>query len=119
MNFKDKINSIDTASMTPEELFAEFGTTEQEYVDKAMKLVKKQMFLAKAAAGKERNNRLIERFIALFNGVGQQSEDLRATLQMKMPAFQFRKLENLSDEQVTQILSDVTSLQILEEEDEK
>ena len=119
MNFKDKINSIDAASMTPEELFAEFGTTEQEYVDMAMKLVRKQMFLAKAAAGKERSNRLIERFLELFNGVGQQSENLRATLQTSMPAFQFRKLDKLSDEQVSQILSDVTILQILEEEDEK
>lgn len=118
MNFKDKYNNIDAASMTPDELFAEFGTTEKECVDNAMKLVRRQLFLAKAAAGKERNARLIDRFVELVNGSGCQSDNLRSVLRTQMPAFQFRKLDKLSDEQVSQILSDVVILQILEEEDE-
>lgn len=119
MNFKDKINKIDAESKTADEIFAEWGTTEAEYLESALKQVKKQLFLAKAAAGRERNTRLIERFKELFQGGGQQSENLRATLKERMPAFQFRNLDKLSDEQVSQILSDETVMQILEEEDER
>jgi hypothetical protein len=118
MNFKDKYDSIDAASMTPEELFAEFGTTEKECVDNALKQVRRQLFLLKAAAGKERNARLKERFVDLINGSGCQSDNLRAILRARMPAFQFRKLDKLSDEQVSQILSDVEILQVLDEGDE-
>ena len=119
MNFKDKINKIDAESKTADEIFAEWGTTEAEYLESALKQVKKQLFLAKAAAGRERNTRLSARFIELFQGGGQQSENLRATLKERMPAFQFRNLDKLSDEQVSQILSDETVMQILEEEDER
>lgn len=38
--FKEKFDRIDSESMTPEELFAEHGTTEREYLDKAMKQVR-------------------------------------------------------------------------------
>lgn len=119
MNFKDRINKIDAESMTTEEIFAEWGTTEAEYLESALKQVKKQIFLAKAAAGRERNTRLIERFHELFQGGGRQSDNLRATLKERMPAFQFRNLDKLSDEQISQILSDETVIQILEEEDER
>lgn len=37
--FKEKFDRIDAESMSPEELFAEHGTTEKEYLDKAMKQV--------------------------------------------------------------------------------
>ncbi len=37
--FKEKFDRIDAESMSPEELFAEHGTTEREYLDKAMKQV--------------------------------------------------------------------------------
>ena len=119
MNFKDKINKIDAESKTADEIFAEWGITEAEYLERALKQVKKQIFLAKAAAGRERNTRLIERFKELFQGVGPQSDNLRATLKERMPAFQFRNLDRLSNEQVSQILSDETVIQILEEEDER
>ena len=118
MNFKDKINKIDAESKTADEIFAEWGTTEAEYLE-TLKQVKKQLFLAKATVGRERNTRLIARFKELFQGGGQQSENLRATLKERMPAFQFRNLDKLSDEQVSQILSDETVMQILEEEDER
>ena len=39
--FKEKFDRIDAESMTTEELFAENGTTEKEYLDKAMKQVHK------------------------------------------------------------------------------
>ena len=48
MNFKDKINAIDAASMTVEELYSEIGITEEKYVEDAMKKVRKQKFLATA-----------------------------------------------------------------------
>ena len=38
--FKEKFDRIDAESMTTEELFSENGTTEKEYLDKAMKQVR-------------------------------------------------------------------------------
>lgn len=119
MNFKDKINKIDAESKTTDEIFAEWGTTEAKYLESALKQVKKQLFLAKAAAGRERNARLIERFKEVFNGGYQQSENLRVIINERMPAFQFRNLDKLSDEQISQILLDETVMQLLEKEDER
>lgn len=106
MNFKDKIDRIDAASMTDEELYAEMGTTEDAYVSKTMKLLKQKMFHAKVAAGRVKNNRLIERFKEVVVGIGAVSENLRTYMTSHYPAVQFRNLDKMTDKQVMQIAQD-------------
>ena len=118
MNFKDKIDRIDAASMTTEELYAEMGTTEDAYVSKTMKLLKQKMFLAKVAAGRAKSNRIIEKFKKVIVGIGSASDNLRAYMIRQYPAVQFRNLDKMTDEQIMQIAQDIEILKMLDEDGE-
>lgn len=118
MNFKDKIDRIDAASMTAEELYAEIGTTEDEYVAKTMKLLKQKMFQAKVATGRAKSNRIIGRFKEVIVGIGTVSENLRIYMTTHYPAVQFRNLDKMTDEQIMQIAQDIEILKILDDDGE-
>lgn len=117
MNFKDKINAIDAASMNTEELYAEVGMTEETYVANALKMVRKQRFLALAAAGRAKEVRLANRIKDVLLGSSPQSIDLRAKFSAN-PLYSFRNLEKMTDEQLVQIAKDMEILEILDEENE-
>lgn len=117
MKFKDKINAIETASMTPEELFSEFGITEEEYVTESMKKVRKQRFLAMASAGRAKEARLANRIRALLQSPAPQSNALRSALSAN-PAFSFRNLDKMTDVQLIQIAKDMAILDLLDSENE-
>ena len=117
MNFKDKINAIDAASMTVEELYSEIGITEEKYVEDAMKKVRKQKFMAMASAGRAKEAQLANRIKNLLMGINPKSEEFRAALSAN-PAFSFRNLELMTDEQIVQIAKDMAILDLLDSEDE-
>lgn len=118
MNFKDKIDRIDAASMTAEELYAEIGTTEDAYVSKTMKLLKQKMFQAKVATGRAKSSRIIERFKEVIVGTGMTSDNLRTYMTSYYPAVQFRNLDKMTDEQIMQIAQDIEILKMLGDDGE-
>lgn len=118
MNFKDKIDRIDAASMTDEELYAEMGTTEYAYVSKTMKLLKQKMFQAKVAAGRAKSNRIIERYKEVIVGIGTTSDNLRTYMTSHYPAVQYRNLDKMTDSQIMQIAQDIEILKMLDDDGE-
>ena len=118
MNLLDKINAMGVESVTPEEIEATLGTSQEEQVEKMMKTVRRLKFKAKAEQGRLRSERAAQ-LRRLFAGRGTASARLRTTLQARYPAMQFRNLEQLSDEQLAQIAEDMEILEILESENEQ
>lgn len=118
MNLKEKINKLNVDAMTTEELYALWGTTEDEQNAKMDQLVRRMNFKARAEIGRIRNERMLEvKRLLKKNCVAGMP--LMATLQTRYPAMCFRNLDQLTDEQIAQIAEDVDILEMLEKENEQ
>lgn len=118
MNFKEKINKLNVDEMTTDELYALWGTTQQEQDEKVNQMVRRMNFKARVEIGRIRNNRMME-LKRLLKDTGTLGMRLRSTLQARYPAFCYRNFEQLSDEQIAQIAEDMEVLEILEQENEQ
>lgn len=118
MNFKEKINKLNVDAMSNEEVYALWGTTEKAENDKMDKLILQMNFKARAELGRMRNERM-HQLKHLLRDSGRTGAALRQHLTMRYPAMQFRNLEQLTDEQLEQIMEDVEVLEMLEQEDEQ
>ena len=118
MNLKEKINKLNVDAMTTEELYALWGTTEGEQNAKMDQLVRQMNFKARAEIGRIRNERMkeVKRRLADRGPIGIQ---FRNTLSARCPAMCFRNLDQLTEEQIAQIASDVEILEMLKQEDEQ
>lgn len=119
MNLKEKINKLNVDEMTTEELYALWGTTEQEQNAKMDQLVRRMNFKARAEMGRIRNERMKEVRRMLREKSEAVAANLLGLLQTRYPAMCFRNLEQLTDEQIAQIVEDVDILEMLEKEDEQ
>ena len=81
-------------------------------------LVRQMNFKARAEIGRIRNERMkeVKRRLADRGPIGIQ---FRNTLSARYPAMCFRNLDQLTDEQIAQIASDVEILEMLKQEDEQ
>ena len=118
MNLKEKINKLNVDAMTTEELYALWGTTEDEQNAKMDQLVRQMNFKARAEIGRIRNERMLQ-VKRLLKKDCVAGMPLMATLQTRYPAMCFRNLDQLTDEQIAQIAEDVDILEMLEKEDEQ
>lgn len=117
MTFKEKINRLDVDTLTNEEVYALWGTTEKAENDKMDQLIRQMNYEANVEMGKIRNKRMLE-VKRLLQDRGPMGAQFRNVLAVQCPAL-FRNLENLTDEQLEQIARDVEILEILEKEDEQ
>ena len=118
MNFKEKINKLNVDAMSNDELYALWGTTEKAENDKMDKLIRQMNFKARAELGRIRNERMLQ-LKHLFRDSGRAGMTLRSHLTARFPAMQFRNLEQLTDEQIEEIMQDAEILEMLEREDEQ
>lgn len=116
MNVKEKINKLNVDDLTTEELYALWGTTEQEQNEKTDQLVRRMNFKARAEIGRIRNERMQE-VKRLLKQKSAEALNLLGMLQTRYPAMCFRNLEQLTDDQLAQIAEDVDVLEMLEKEE--
>lgn len=118
MTFKDKINKLNVDTLTTEELYALWGTSEAAENEKTDKLIRQMQFKARAELGRMRNERMLQVKRALADKTSPLGLQIRASLANRCPAM-FRNLEELSDEQLERIAKDMEILAILEKENEQ
>ena len=90
---------------------------EQDYATQYMKKVK---FMAKAISNKKQEQSLLEKAIEIVKKSVQENaskttETLITLLQSKTPSFQYRKLDEWTDEEIRDVLSDVDLVKLMEE----
>ena len=92
---------------------------EQDYAAQYMKKIK---FMAKAMSNKKQELSLMEKAIEIVKKSIQENaqkttETLISMLQSKTPSFQYRKLEEWTDEEIRDVLTDVDLVTLMEELD--
>ncbi|MBN2728772.1 MAG: hypothetical protein JXR53_06065 [Bacteroidales bacterium] len=92
---------------------------EQDYAGRYMKKVK---FMAKAISNKNQEQSLLEKAFKIVRksieeNAQKTTETLISLLQSKTPSFQYRKLEEWSDEEIRDVLTDVDLVKLMEELD--
>lgn len=90
---------------------------EAEYADQYMRKVR---FLVTAAANKTRDEELFQTAFAkikdaIKENANKATDALLAMLQAKNPAFHYRKLENWTDDEIREVLSDIDLVKLMEE----
>jgi len=94
---------------------------EQDYADRYMKRIK---FMAKAFTNKKQEESLLGKAIEIVKKSIQENaqkttETLISMLQSKTPSFQYRKLEEWTDEEIRDVLRDVDLVKLMEELDKE
>ena len=94
---------------------------EQDYAVQYMKKIK---FMAKAVSNKKQEQSLLERAIEIVKksiqeNAQQTTVTLISMLQSKTPSLQYRKLEEWTDEEIRDVLTDVDLVKFMEELDKE
>lgn len=90
----------------------------------AVQYMKKIKFMAKAMSNKKQEQSLLEKAIEIVKksiqeNVQKTTETLISMLQSKTPSFQYRKLEEWTDEEIRDVLTDVDLVRFMEELDKE
>ena len=94
---------------------------EKEY---ASQYLKKVEFMTRAVEQKSKDQDLIERAVERIKDIIEKNSSLArdgliALLESKAPAVQFRKLENWTEDEIREVITDVNLIELLEELDNK
>ncbi|HEY4785854.1 MAG TPA: hypothetical protein VIH57_07385 [Bacteroidales bacterium] len=132
---KHKESFFDKFDVTYEELLMsdvnaakDFLTTEglnlELETEAGNKLIRKFEFKLKAIHNRLRDESLLEKAFAqlkefIDKNRGLVTEELRTLLHEVAPAYQFRNLEKLDDEEIRELLSEIDLVKLLEELDKK
>lgn len=100
----------------------EEGINITEEVNFAAQYMKKIQFMAKAMANKKQDVKLLEKALnrvkqVIAANVNQTTDSLKALLHAKTPSVQYRKLENWTDDEIREVLTDVDLVTFLEDLD--
>jgi hypothetical protein len=102
----------------------EEGVDTDEEKEFASQFMKKIQFMARAMSNKKQDNTLLEKALervkkAIAENVLQTTEALMSLLQDKTPSVQYRKLENWTDDEIRDVLTDVDLVKLMEELDKE
>ncbi len=86
----------------------------------ASQYMKKIQFMAKALTNKKQDKTLLERALervkkGVVENATKTSEVLMSLLQTKTPSIQYRKIENWTDDEIRDVLTDVDLVHLIEE----
>lgn len=101
------------------EYLQEEGVNVEEEQNFAAQYMKKIQFRAKAVSNKKQDSLLLEKAFrqlktAFAENAGRTKETLMALLRSKTPSVQYRKLDEWSDEEIRDVLSDVDLIELME-----
>ncbi|WP_163380201.1 hypothetical protein [Cyclobacterium sp. SYSU L10401] len=99
------------------------GVDVSKYVTAGIKSIRKAEFLKKAQANKEKDESLMEKALVLLKqkieeNLTKSGEVLIGLLRQNAPNVQFRSLDNLDDDEIREILTDVDLAKLMEKLEE-
>lgn len=104
------------------DVFTDYGIPKDQFTNDSLALIRKLNFKAKVELGKIKNqkaNDLIKNKVlnALERGTEEMRQKLISLIHSKNPQFQFRKLKDLDEVDLDDLLNDIDILNALEEID--
>ena|ERR1035437_5506783 len=124
-NFSDNLKELlrnDTEEAKT--IISESGIDPEKAVQQGLQFIKKLQFVSQAKLNQQIDNHLIEEaFIRLKQlikeSIGKTGRELQELLIKKAPAFHFRNLENLGDDELKEVLQEIDLIKLMEEIDKE
>jgi len=114
-------DSADSVSLNEEvanEFLREQGIDASFYISKTLKVIKRKEFLKKAEINLSKHQELIEQAInKIRNAIPEAITNFEEAIRRRNPAFQFRNLKELDEQQLREVLEDVDLINTIEELD--
>lgn len=111
----DMAESVSLNEDIANEYLKEKGVDITSYVNKGIKEIKRIEFLRKAETNLSKHQELIERAIhKIKEAIPDTITNIEIAIRKKSPAFQFRNLQELDEQQLREILMDVDLINTIE-----
>ena len=102
------------------EYLQEHDINVKQYIDKGVKEIRRKAFLKKASQELEKQQLLLAKAIQkIKSAVPQTIEHIENAIRQKNPAYQFRNLKDLDENQLRDILIDSEIIEYIEELEKK
>ena len=100
------------------------GFNVEQEIDFSLNYIKKIKFMSLALANKSRDQNLLEKAFSrlkevIYENANLANDKLAALLYERTPLVQYRKLENWTDEEIKEVLTDLDLVKLLEELSDK
>jgi hypothetical protein len=100
------------------------GFNVEQEIDFSLNYIKKIKFMSLALTNKSRDQNLLEKAFSrlkevIYENANLANDKLAALLYERTPLVQYRKLENWTDEEIKEVLTDLDLVKLLEELSDK
>lgn len=105
---------------TNESIYEELGVSKEDYLNEKLKMIKRNKLKAKVALNKAKNENMLNYALQKIRYIIKSSdkklkENLEQLILQRSPQFQFRNIEKLDKNDLSELLGDLNIIEIIEE----